>query len=357
MRRRKEKLNGLSGGIRYDDAVVSVVTAVILIELLFYLFVDFVLVSYIESALTVVGLIVVISVNFVLVRFKLYTPARINIILVTLLQATSTAYVWYGPESGAYLYYFIVIPLAFALFDYVSVRNRVLIAVSVTCAISLFVMNHTTALEIDRMPLSDRIYDGLFFTSSIVSLLGVTLFLLMFAMDVHNKNLSLHELASTDSLTHILNRRSFFEKAEEIYKSSRRSGQEMCMLIFDIDYFKQINDNYGHPAGDSVLRELTEVVGSIIRKDDIFARYGGEEFAVILHKTSVDNGLKVAEEIRHIISAHDFHFSKKETLHMTVSIGVASLQNDLGDLDSIFKAADRALYIAKEEGRDRVVAA
>ncbi len=123
--------------------------------------------------------------------------------------------------------------------------------------------------------------------------------------------------------------------------------------MFDIDFFKRINDQYGHLAGDYVLRELARVVQSRIRRDEVFARYGGEEFVIILPETSLDGATSLAENLRSRVEAHAFVF-QNERIHVTISVGCALLAVDDKSAAELVQRADEKLYEAKRSGRNRV---
>jgi two-component system cell cycle response regulator len=125
-------------------------------------------------------------------------------------------------------------------------------------------------------------------------------------------------------------------------------------LLLDIDHFKQINDRYGHLVGDLALKTISDLVTSTCREMDIACRYGGEEFTVILPETSADAALLAAERLCQIIEAHTFDFEDNKNVHITVSIGVATSSEHLASAAELTAAADRAMYRAKEQGRNRV---
>jgi diguanylate cyclase (GGDEF)-like protein len=157
----------------------------------------------------------------------------------------------------------------------------------------------------------------------------------------------------TDALTGLYNRRHLFAHGVRLYERWRHGGAGIALLMIDIDHFKHINDNYGHQAGDIVLAEIARVIKQQCRPYDLVARYGGEEFVVMLEAASPGSGLNTAERIRQSIIDNPIKLDDSE-LHVTVSIGVIE-GRDLGDFDSTLRAADAALYQAKESGRNRIV--
>ena len=163
----------------------------------------------------------------------------------------------------------------------------------------------------------------------------------------------LGNLALTDPLTKIYNRRYldlYMERAIPLYK---RRDDSMTLILFDIDFFKFINDIYGHNAGDMVLKEMANVIKGIIRETDVFVRTGGEEFIIILPNCTLEQGVKFAERIRKTIEETHFVY-KEQRIFVTISVGVAEYHKGQV-LDKLIEKADQALYRAKQTGRNKVV--
>jgi diguanylate cyclase (GGDEF)-like protein len=155
--------------------------------------------------------------------------------------------------------------------------------------------------------------------------------------------------AHTDGLTGLYNRRYLYQELERELARSRRYGHPLSLVICDLDNFKMYNDQYGHLAGDDLLRELGEMMNSFIRKSDTAFRYGGEEFAIILPHTDQGSALVLAERLREAINQKSFLIREKLQIgHITISIGVASYPEDAVEVDSLINSADMALYEAKK---------
>jgi two-component system cell cycle response regulator len=168
-------------------------------------------------------------------------------------------------------------------------------------------------------------------------------------------NRRLEELATTDPLTKVLNRRALLDRLNSEVDRARRFGSSFSLLLFDVDHFKQINDTAGHLAGDMVLRTLGGLLEEAVRKVDIVARYGGEEFVLILPQTAPEGGVIFAERLRERIAAHPFHVGGEAPVHLTVSIGIASFPSPrVASTEDLFARADEALYRAKSGGRNQV---
>ncbi len=175
------------------------------------------------------------------------------------------------------------------------------------------------------------------------------------------ENVMLHEearrLSLMDGLTGIWNRRFFQMQSRQVLATAQRFDRPFSVLMMDLDFFKRVNDTYGHPRGDSILVEFAKRVNGALREVDTFARYGGEEFIVLLPETDVDGAMITAQKICEVIRAKPFGGLDETSLDITVSIGVASHPVHGQSMKDLIDAADDALYRAKEGGRDRVVVA
>ena len=163
---------------------------------------------------------------------------------------------------------------------------------------------------------------------------------------------TIYNMTIIDGLTQAHNKRYLLETLEREIPRGRRHGRPLSVVMFDIDFFKKINDTYGHLAGDYVLKELSTLVKKRLRPDDVFARYGGEEFAALLPETPLDGGGAIAEDLRRRVQEKQFVF-EGESIPVTISMGVAELKPDM-DSTGFLKAADEKLYEAKRGGRNRV---
>jgi len=162
--------------------------------------------------------------------------------------------------------------------------------------------------------------------------------------DEINEAEELNKIASTDLLTGLSNRR----KLEELYKQSKKAASRILMLI-DLDHFKVVNDNYGHPVGDRVLKEFASLLKTTIREADTCYRWGGEEFVVILNNTNKNEAIQIGERLRVFVENNNFKIEHP----LTVSIGLAEEPVDETLLE-LFNEADKALYYAKKKGRNRI---
>lgn len=193
--------------------------------------------------------------------------------------------------------------------------------------------------------------------STLVAVMAFGFFMGHLADRLRAKELQFKELAIRDDLTGIYNRRYFRMRLDEELHRAIRYKSELNLILFDLDFFKATNDQYGHVAGDHILRAIADLVYKRIRESDIFARYGGEEFILILPETSQNNAFRFIEMLREEIAARTFQ-ADGHSVKITISAGLCSVQQNEGDLSEInavelLKATDFALYEAKNGGRNQ----
>lgn len=170
----------------------------------------------------------------------------------------------------------------------------------------------------------------------------------------------IHRLIAHDDLTGLLTSRSFFSELRREAARSSAEGRSFCVLMMDVDHFKEVNDRYGHLTGSRTLEEIGASIINIMRSGDAAARFGGEEFSAFLLDAELAQGIVAAERIRKVIETRDFPVIRQgkpsETHRVTISVGVASFPDDSVDPIELVEMADSALYRAKREGRNRVCA-
>jgi diguanylate cyclase (GGDEF)-like protein len=171
----------------------------------------------------------------------------------------------------------------------------------------------------------------------------------------------IHRLLSHDDLTGLLSSRSFFSELRRESARAKQENRPFCVLMMDVDFFKNVNDTYGHLTGSKTLEEIGYCITQNLRSGDVAARFGGEEFAAFLLHAEIGQGLVAAERIRSEIEKQEFTVIRQgkpsaEKHHVTISIGVASFPDDSSDVIELVEMADSALYRAKREGRNRICA-
>jgi len=185
----------------------------------------------------------------------------------------------------------------------------------------------------------------------IASIAGHITLNLYFELEQSRKEI--RALANTDDLTQIFNRRHFFELAKRELERSRRNGHALAIILFDIDDFKNINDSYGHLAGDFILKESCQACKAIVRPYDVFARFGGEEFIFLLPDTDTARAKAVADRLRLLVSEHVVSIDEN-SVRITISVGIAVFDPKKDTLDDVISRADNALYRAKKMGKNRL---
>lgn len=173
-------------------------------------------------------------------------------------------------------------------------------------------------------------------------------------MEIQNQKLEI--LATQDSLTGCLNRRAFYKKAEEYIATSAAGGGNLVCIMADIDLFKSFNDRYGHAVGDRIIQFVAGALQSALREDDVVCRYGGEEFCLLLSNCDIEDALEIVERVRHKIETQSARaVPDKPDIRVSASFGVSDLSFGAQDIEELISQADKALYKAKADGRNRVV--
>jgi diguanylate cyclase (GGDEF)-like protein/PAS domain S-box-containing protein len=188
---------------------------------------------------------------------------------------------------------------------------------------------------------------------------GVLSHFAFFARDIHHVKMieqQLAKLALIDSLTGTLNRPALHQQADKEFTRSKRYHRPLSVIMLDIDHFKQVNDRYGHQAGDQVLQIFAEACQEIIRSTDLLGRVGGEEFAILLPDTPSKAACHLAERLRQRITKYPY-LAGDMLIEVTASLGVAELQPGDADFKALLQRADEALYLAKHGGRNQVTLA
>ena len=170
------------------------------------------------------------------------------------------------------------------------------------------------------------------------------------------------EHATIDALTGLNNRHQFHTRLHSEIANAKRQKTSLCCIMTDIDFFKSVNDTYGHAVGDCVLKTVAKTIKKELREYDIPSRYGGEEFTILLPNTSLEEATLVAERLRSQIekkkiNIEDYRVDNVSSISVTISIGVSQFNNKMKEPEELYRSADSALYRAKESGRNRVIVA
>ena len=187
----------------------------------------------------------------------------------------------------------------------------------------------------------------------VILVLLVAAALMLALVRIHRQWLSLRQLSVTDELTQLANRRQLWEVAQRYLELNQRDGGELSLLLIDLDHFKRINDRYGHPAGDAVLQAVAAELTRVARESDLVARLGGEEFAVLMPNTGTEGGRRLGERLREATSDLTLPGEAREH-RLTISLGLATTLAGREALAQLYSRADRCLYRAKQNGRNRL---
>lgn len=184
--------------------------------------------------------------------------------------------------------------------------------------------------------------------------IGDTIYKYLVGSDVESAyHEEIYQMTIKDGLTEIYNKRYFLEALDREMARAQRYSRPLSLLLFDIDHFKKVNDTFGHLAGDHVLQVLAGLISTRARREEVFARYGGEEFVVLLPETTKDGAMELAERLRERVDKYNFLFDGEE-IPVTISVGVAAMDEEAITTTEFIKRADKAMYKAKTDGRNRV---
>lgn len=257
-----------------------------------------------------------------------------------------------------------VVLLGAPVFGFILLNRRVVWGATIVSTIALLGLTYATAYG--WLPYAPAVIPP---TNSATNLIWVNLIffytaphfivIIMFADQIlhywRNREDTIRTLSRTDMLTNLLNRRSIMELLDMEVARTLRHGPPLTIVILDLDHFKRINDTWGHPTGDRVLKEAARVLSSSIRKCDMVGRFGGEEFMIMLPDTTLAGAAKLIERCRALLAETTILADNGDTIRMSGSFGLASNENRLSlSTETMIKLADEALYRAKAEGRNRL---
>lgn len=281
-------------------------------------------------------------------------PERVEKLLAwtwAVVFAQSLVAVWVlGTDAGFQYYLLAMIPASFSLVD----RQLSLKLLQTGLIVAFFLLCDSWLLRyaVPLYPYSEPVLATLRHFNTVGSCAMLAGGAYVQALVIKESGDALRRVAGTDALTGLLNRRSFGEIAERELARCRRSGRPLALALGDIDFFKRINDRYGHAAGDHVLQVVANLLPAALREYDSVARWGGEEFVVLLPDADREHALTIAERLRASIAGSHPQF-EGETIPVTMTLGVAQLDSD-DSWHAIVARADEALYRGKSAGRNRV---
>lgn len=276
---------------------------------------------------------------------------KIWFFFILMLQLLVCTNVYVTNKTGFHLYFFLVPTGAFLLFELKDKFEKITLSL---ISVLLFFYCENTFNTTPLIQLSDEInhlvYQSVFF----FNMIEVIFVLTIFANQIETNELKLTRQATTDSLTGIINRHHFFEQGNNLLSLALHNKRPFSLILLDLDYFKRINDQYGHMAGDLCLIEVTKTISLSCREQDLFARIGGEEFVIALPDTTQREANNIAEKIRIDIEQLIIPIVDKNQLRCTASFGITTSSGNDVQLKNLLVEADRALYSAKDYGRNRI---
>ncbi len=294
-------------------------------------------------------------VAYFLNRFRFHRLI-LNLTLVEIISHAFYATYYLGWNSGFYIYILCLLPLIFNYRILLPYWRNLLLVCLIACIIILNLKSRTwpemhllSSVIISNLQLMNLIiaFSVFFLLSAAYSVSAMDL-----EFQLRLKNEALDSSSRLDPLTSLSNRRDILEKIDFEKEKMIRNSIQCCFLLADIDYFKRVNDRFGHDFGDYILKQISDLFVETLRKQDHVCRWGGEEFLIVLPDTGLMGAKETAEKIRKLIEQRPFNF-KDITTHITITFGV-TLYDPLQDVDVSIKKADELLYIGKKKGRNRV---
>lgn len=278
---------------------------------------------------------------------------RYLVVIFHIIQLSLSVFIWFPYDTGFGIYYLMVPMCGFIIMKYSEMKQRIFAISASILASALYYISETLDYDFYLYKTSDKVND-LFSKLSILSILVPMIYIFtMLARSNYLVNKELKMQAEVDSLTQIYNRRVLYKNGRQLFEDVKYHNKEFSLILFDLDFFKKINDVYGHQTGDVLLVELTSLIGGVLSSGDIFARYGGEEFAILIKNKDYEESYFIAEKIQNIVRKTIFEIDDNK-VQITISIGLVEYNYSIIDFDEMVKLADKALYKAKENGRNQI---
>lgn len=261
----------------------------------------------------------------------------------------------YNVAERQALFIFVILAISILILLYGSVRLTKVFKVSLDEVKNAFENNHSGNFQKIKLSNQSVEFDSIVTAFNLMnSKLSETMVSLATMKGiVKERTLVLEELSNTDPLTQVANRRALFEKGELEVSRVNRINNDLTLILLDCDYFKQVNDKYGHQVGDELLKHVCDICNKEIRGVDFLGRYGGEEFIIILPDCNIQSGVEIAKRIQDSLTENSFMVEGRD-LKITLSIGLSMLTNESESFEQLISKADKAMYVAKGKGRNRI---
>ncbi len=342
--------DGLEPNDKFTYIINCISIGLLITFLLFYIFVTKTPLLTIQSLVCLAIFLYV----FLLLKHKKFFAAKIFLITGLFIQESSVVFFWFPKETHLNYFYFVVIPIAFFVGNFSIPRERVYMIVTSALATILLILSETIP-TVSLISLSDELIKTFNIISTMSTMSSIVVVFYFYGKNLNVIHDKLHILANTDGLTNISNRRVLFEEGGKIFEACQKFNKNFTFIIFDVDFFKKINDQYGHLVGDDILKQMTKILLSNTRKTDILSRYGGEEFALLLKDTKPSSDTDLINDIISTIAAHPFELEDGQVINMTISAGITTYNGQFDSFVSVVQTADKALYQAKEAGRNCLI--
>ncbi len=296
--------------------------------------------------------------------FKRHKALVLYIGIIEIIIHSFVAVILVGNDFGFSMYFILLVPMTYHLLHSINEKHYFIKATILSC-VSIILFATCYIISIYNVPvytseILDETKSYVYLFNMLVTFCILIFFSIFFIAEtefayrkLYNKNLELDNLANTDPLTGLFNRRTMSDKVMDMYEEYSRTGKNFSIVLTDIDDFKHINDTYGHDYGDVVLENIAKLFLNFTRGDDVVCRWGGEEFLILLNGADITSARTISERIRKSITATSFCHND-ETLHITMTFGV-SCSNEASTYNELFTLADKRLYEGKKTGKNKVV--
>ncbi len=340
--------------MNHEDLLLYSLLAIIILTTLVFLVIYLIWVPFWPAILVHILYLVFHLMLIGSLKKKHYMYVKLSIPITNIIQLSLATFLWFPLTTNYDLFYFLLPMGCFVIMDISRLNERVIALTISFISFFLFVLNRYAHVNFYIYELGETPTKIISFFTITSTMSILILYVYLHAFFLAQKRIELEYLANTDSLTNISNRRNFYTQSELEFQLAHKYNHTFSLLLIDIDHFKHVNDNYGHDTGDYVLKEVTKAIKNNIRAKDVFARHGGEEFTILLRNTDKETGLIIAEKIRSLIENLEI-MTEKDTLKVTVSIGVTQFSKHIHNFDTLVNLADQALYDSKHMGRNRIV--
>ncbi|MGJ8681065.1 GGDEF domain-containing protein [Paraglaciecola sp.] len=290
------------------------------------------------------------SISLVLIHYQHSNAATVWFFTVLASHVLILTTQIFTSNTGFHFYYLLFPSGVFLLLD--NKDNFIKIVITFIATVLFFICEHSPRNPL--IELTPQAETWIFSSTILVIIIELGIVMFIFNQMITSRENKLKQMASIDPLTGVNNRRNFMQLAEKLYRQEDKNQKAFCLLLMDLDHFKNINDTYGHIEGDNALSSVAHLIKTKIRASDILARYGGEEFILLLPDTDLDSAHKLAETIRAAVESLSIPIVNHKSISCTLSIGISLGTTNLDQISTTIKQADDALYRAKHQGRNKV---